>query len=85
MDVSGNFLKSRLMSVWPSESMYHDNAVVVVGMVAGGLQIGSSAGSEDVRAVGRALDLHRGEEPTIVTRRLVLILLEDAERLMACS
>ena len=76
-------MKSRLMPVWPCESMCH--AVVVVGMVARGLQIGSSAGNKDVRAVGRALDLHRCEEPTIVTRRLVLILLGDAQRLMACS
>ena len=45
---------------------------VVVGMVAGGLQLGSPAGSEDVRAVGGAVDLHRGEEPAIKTRRLVV-------------
>ena len=54
---------------------------VVVGMVAGGLQLGSPAGSEDVRAVGGAVDLHRGEEPAIKTRRLVVILLGDAQRL----
>ena len=51
------------------------HAVVVVGMVTEGLQIGSSAGSEDDRAIGGAIDLHKGEEKTIVTRRLVLILL----------
>ncbi len=51
------------------------HAVVVVGMVTEGLQICSSADSVDFRAIGRALDLHKGEEPTIVTRRLVLILL----------
>jgi len=37
--------------------------------------------SQDVRAVGGPLDLHRGEEPAIETRRLVLILLGDPQRL----
>ena len=45
----------------------HAVAVVVVGMVARGLQLRCLAGSEDVVAVGFALDLHRGEEPAIAS------------------
>ena len=43
----------------------HAVAVVVAGVVARRLQLGSCAGSKDVRAVGSAFDLHGGEEPTI--------------------
>ncbi|MFN9943734.1 MAG: hypothetical protein ACK56I_30095, partial [bacterium] len=40
-------------------------AIVVGGVVAGGLQHGSPAGSKDVRAVRNTLDLHRGKAPSV--------------------
>jgi hypothetical protein len=69
--------------------------VVVVGMVAGGLQLGRSAGSQDVRAVGGALDLYGVEEPAIERRRcsnlgsrksglLLLEITSGRERLPGC-
>ena len=53
-------------------------------MVAGGLQLRCLAGSQDVRAVGGALDLHRGEEPAIESFSLAAvlrILLGDEQRM----
>jgi len=46
----------------------------------------SSAGSQDVRPAlcwRRALDLHRGEEPAIETRRLVVIFEKDTQHRLA--